>query len=75
MSTRPSQDSHELDRAFDRAERDLLLFSKAIFDLRKHIDYLRASLSELADHAKLERTKRSDLVEIRSVIKEIMNDT
>ena len=47
---RLSRDEHILQRAFDRVERDLLLFSKRLFQMRKEIEYLRASLHELAEY-------------------------
>ena len=60
---RPSRDEHILQRAFDRVERDLVLFSKRLFQMRKEIEYLRASLHELSVYNTLV-LKGSDLEEI-----------
>ena len=60
---RPSRDEHILQRAFDRVERDLTLFSKRLFQMRKEIEYLRASLHELSVYNTLV-LKGSDLEEI-----------
>ncbi len=60
---RLSRGEHELARAFDRVERDLLVFSRRLFQMRKEIEYLRSSLTELAEYAKLARIG-TDLAEI-----------
>ena len=62
---RLSRGEHELQRAFDRVERDLLIFSRRLFQFRKESEYLRASLHELGDFCTLMHKGR-DLEEIRS---------
>ena len=71
MSTQHSRDSHELARGFDRVERDLLVFSKRVFEIGKDIAYLRASLHELGGFLSLAPIGESELEELRSIIEEL----